>query len=106
MTAAMAPSVARIGATTPTLPTLRAKPAMRMPITLPSAAAVIHGKLALRLAGTPEAMTNGVVMTRPTSIAHASEEAEPITFTDRDDSRLLLAKNAAVSRPKTMLTTR
>jgi hypothetical protein len=74
-------------------------------MTFPSPAAAIHGKLAVRLAGTPEAMTKGVVMMSPTSIAHAKDDAEPMILTDRDDSRLLLAKKAAVRRPKTMLTT-
>ena len=59
----------------------------------------------LRSAGTPAAMTNGVVMTRPTSITQATEDADPITFTAREDIRLLLAKKTAVSRPKTMLIT-
>ena len=38
-------------------------------------------------------------------MAQASEEPDPMILTERDDSRLLLAKKVAVSRPKTMLTT-
>ena len=105
MTAAMAPSVARIGATTPTLPTRRANPATRMPMTLPSPRTTIHGMLGPMLAGTPEATTNGVVMMSPTSITHATDDADPMIFTARDDIRLLLAKKHAVRSPKTMLTT-
>jgi len=74
-------------------------------MTLPRPATAIHGRLALRLEGTPEATTNGVVTMRPTSIAQASDDPDPMILTERDDSRLLLAKNVAVSRPKTMLTT-
>ena len=54
----------------------------------------------------PEAKRNGRVITRPTSIAQATADHEPITFTARDDSRLLLAKNTAVARPNTTLITR
>jgi hypothetical protein len=39
-------------------------------------------------------------------MTQAVEEYEPITFTVREDMRLLLAKNTAVASPKTMLITR
>jgi hypothetical protein len=37
-------------------------------------------------------------------MTQATADADPMIFTARDDSRLLVAKKHAVSRPKTMLT--
>ncbi len=46
------------------------------------------------------------MITRPTSMAQATADHDPITFTAREENRLLLAKKTAVSRPNTMLITR
>ena len=105
MTAEMAPSVARMGATTPTLPMRKANPATRMPTTLPTPAMTIHGVLAPRFAGMPEMPRKGRVMMRPTSMVQATDEPGPMILTVREEIRLLLAKKAAVSRPATTLTT-
>ena len=106
MTAEIAPSVARIGAMTPTLPTRKARPARTSPATLPTPAATIQPAFSASAAGTPARNRKGRVMTSPTSIAHATADHEPMTFTAREDSSELLAKKTAVARPNTMLITR
>ena len=75
MVAAIAPSVARIGAMTPTLPILKALAASTNPVTLPKPAAAHQSELVpASPLGVPAINTNGIVMTRPMSIGQATVE--------------------------------
>ena len=104
-TAAMAPSVARIGVTTPTLPTRKAAAASTRPVTLPAPASSIHPRWSLRSSGTPAMTTKGMLSTRPKIMVQAATDQGPMMRTAREENRELLAKQTAVPRPKMMLIT-
>jgi hypothetical protein len=105
MTAASAPSVARIGVTTPTLPNRKAEPARTSPATLPTPESTSQPVFCPTASGRPARATKGTVSSNPSPSAQATVEYAPMTFTARDDSSELPAKSRAVVRPNTMLIT-
>ena len=107
MRAARAPSVARMGVMTPTLPIRKASAENTSPVTLPTPAASIQATFGpLRALGTPETARKGRVSRRPTSIAQATTDQELMSFTALEESSELLAKKTAVPSPHRMLITR
>ena len=73
MSAAMAPSVAAIGATTPIWPTRSPAYMATRPETAPRPPAAAHAPdAASRASGRPVARASGVMMTTPTSITQAT----------------------------------
>ena len=98
--AAIAPSVELIGATIDTLPTRSPAYESSRPATFPIPETSIQAvSRAPRLAGTPCSTVHGAVITKPTSITHASTDRVPISRVERDAQSIPVAQKAAAPSP-------
>jgi len=100
MTAAIAPSVERIGATSPIFPILSAEYAKRRPVAfpIPDTASQPAARRS-SVSGTPAAATHGVMTTSPTSITPARNDGGATSREPRDDDSVVTANSTAVPRP-------
>src|SRR4051794_39809826 len=107
MTAAIAPSVAQIGAMIETLPRRSAAYDMPRPPTEPMLDTASHATSPVPASPvTPRTAATGATTTKPISMTHASTEGEPMRRVERDEQNVDVPQQSAAAMPPRIAATR